>query len=646
MPAAAVAAPRLRPWPPARPTAAIELRDGRRARRARGAQDAARCAGAPAVARGDRRRPPPGRAARPVRGTAGEEVWIGELRRPRQAARCGPGIDRPARRRRRDRGRRRADAERVLEYQTAAGVTRCDGVAAAAVPARLRLRQRALPPRAPSAARARRRDPGGAPGRSGDAGRAAAGRLPLDGGVDDARRGQRRARAGRARRAERRRCRHGLDRGAGRRRPGRVPDRARAPRPATPSRPAHLPRRRLQRPGAPRARTACGGSDRVRAGARAALRRRASRRTPAGRRARWSDAYWVPLPKPIASSCVTVVVTDVAPGSEAAPPKSFGTTAIGELTVFTELDGPERRRPAGRRRRERARLRRRGCRCVGRAGRAGGAAGGAGGAWRTQGSAARVPGRGADDAGAGAQSPIVARGADGGDRRARATRRSGWSTAALRAHAVARAGRGASPACWRRTRRPTTTAPARRACWRAGRRRRGRRRCWRPRHRARRRCAPRWSTRSAARHALRAEARAGRDRRRAARRQPREADLLRAAARGRRAQPERARPRPVGLLRAALAPERPFEVRARARHGAGRAGRRPAIRPRWPTLRASSDEPVLRYLATRELAGPAGGRDARALPCARRWPTPIRACARPRRSRLGKQPRGGRRRRR
>ena len=49
------------------------------------------------------------------------------------------------------------------------------------------------------------------------------------------RRGQRRARAGRARRAERRRPGHGLERGAGRRRAGRVPHRALRPRRATPS---------------------------------------------------------------------------------------------------------------------------------------------------------------------------------------------------------------------------------------------------------------------------------------------------------------------------------------------------------------------------------------------------------------------------
>jgi hypothetical protein len=43
----------------------------------------------------------------------------------------------------------------------------------------------------------------------------------------------------------------------------------------------------------------------------------------------------------MAASCVTVVVTDVALGKEASPPKSFGAAAIGELAVFTELDGPE-----------------------------------------------------------------------------------------------------------------------------------------------------------------------------------------------------------------------------------------------------------------------------------------------------------------
>ena len=47
------------------------------------------------------------------------------------------------------------------------------------------------------------------------------------------------------------------------------------------------------------------------------------------------------LPKPVTSSCVTVVITGVAPGNEAAPPKNYGTTAIGELAIFTDADGPD-----------------------------------------------------------------------------------------------------------------------------------------------------------------------------------------------------------------------------------------------------------------------------------------------------------------
>ncbi len=62
---------------------------------------------------------------------------------------------------------------------------------------------------------------------------------------------------------------------------------------------------------------------------------------PAGDAAHWRDAYWVPLPKPMTSSCVTVVITAVTPGSEAAPPKNYGTTAIGDLAIFTEADGPD-----------------------------------------------------------------------------------------------------------------------------------------------------------------------------------------------------------------------------------------------------------------------------------------------------------------
>jgi HEAT repeat protein len=62
---------------------------------------------------------------------------------------------------------------------------------------------------------------------------------------------------------------------------------------------------------------------------------------PAADAAHWRDPFWVPMPKPVQSSCVTVVVTEVALGKDASPPKSFGTAAIGDLAVFTELDSPE-----------------------------------------------------------------------------------------------------------------------------------------------------------------------------------------------------------------------------------------------------------------------------------------------------------------
>jgi HEAT repeat protein len=57
-------------------------------------------------------------------------------------------------------------------------------------------------------------------------------------------------------------------------------------------------------------------------------------------RERFRDPYWVPLPRPIQTSCATIVITEVTPGTDAAPPKSYGATAISELAIFTELDGP------------------------------------------------------------------------------------------------------------------------------------------------------------------------------------------------------------------------------------------------------------------------------------------------------------------
>jgi HEAT repeat protein len=62
---------------------------------------------------------------------------------------------------------------------------------------------------------------------------------------------------------------------------------------------------------------------------------------PAADAAHWRDPFWVPLPKPMPASCATIVVTEVALGKDASPPKSFGTAAIGDLAVFTELDSPD-----------------------------------------------------------------------------------------------------------------------------------------------------------------------------------------------------------------------------------------------------------------------------------------------------------------
>ncbi|HVZ89334.1 MAG TPA: hypothetical protein VHG72_20375, partial [Polyangia bacterium] len=66
---------------------------------------------------------------------------------------------------------------------------------------------------------------------------------------------------------------------------------------------------------------------------------------PAADPARWREPYWIALPKPTVTSCVSVIITAVTPGTEAAPPKRYGTTAIGDLAIFTDADGaggPER----------------------------------------------------------------------------------------------------------------------------------------------------------------------------------------------------------------------------------------------------------------------------------------------------------------
>jgi HEAT repeat protein len=59
-----------------------------------------------------------------------------------------------------------------------------------------------------------------------------------------------------------------------------------------------------------------------------------------GDAARFREPYWVPLPHPVPATCATVIITEVTPGTEAAPPKSWGVTAIGELSIFTDRDGP------------------------------------------------------------------------------------------------------------------------------------------------------------------------------------------------------------------------------------------------------------------------------------------------------------------
>jgi len=48
--------------------------------------------------------------------------------------------------------------------------------------------------------------------------------------------------------------------------------------------------------------------------------------------------YWVALPAPVDTACVTVVIRDVFRGSEPGP-RAGGTTAISDLAVFTDLDG-------------------------------------------------------------------------------------------------------------------------------------------------------------------------------------------------------------------------------------------------------------------------------------------------------------------
>jgi len=50
------------------------------------------------------------------------------------------------------------------------------------------------------------------------------------------------------------------------------------------------------------------------------------------------DPYWIALPAPVPTTCVTVVIRDVYRGGETGPRGGGGTTAISDLEVFTDLD--------------------------------------------------------------------------------------------------------------------------------------------------------------------------------------------------------------------------------------------------------------------------------------------------------------------
>ncbi|HEX2660204.1 MAG TPA: HEAT repeat domain-containing protein, partial [Polyangia bacterium] len=59
---------------------------------------------------------------------------------------------------------------------------------------------------------------------------------------------------------------------------------------------------------------------------------------PAAASGKTAQAYWVALPAPVETSCATVVIRDVYRGSEATPHGGGGTTAVADLELFTELD--------------------------------------------------------------------------------------------------------------------------------------------------------------------------------------------------------------------------------------------------------------------------------------------------------------------
>ena len=132
---------------------------------------------------------------------------------------------------------------------------------------------------------------------------------------------------------------------------------------------------------------------------------------PAADAAHWRDPFWVPLPKPMPASCVTVIVTEVALGKDASPPEELRRGGDRRPGGVHRARQPTGGGAAGLGSGRRARLR--GAAApADRAGRRGGAAHGAGGDGR-EGFRARMSDRGPDHARAGAEEPGGAGGAGG-----------------------------------------------------------------------------------------------------------------------------------------------------------------------------------------------------------------------------------------
>jgi HEAT repeat protein len=320
---------------------------------------------------------------------------------------------------------------------------------------------------------------------------------------------------------------------------------------------------------------------------------------PAADAAHFRDPYWIPLPKPLPADCLSVIVSAVYPGSEAAPPKSYGTTAIGDLAIFTDADGPE------------------------------GAERLVNDLWRSPDCGARLPiviGLGAAAVLPTAQAVLVAKGSGRECLVEALTALEPAPKSPIVIEALTAALGGASDKEERLVAAafahaaPPPVAPLAQLLASANATVEDRARAARvlgglddeqaatallagiglgpPALRAALVDAFGRAPRARAENLLAAIAGGPRDG------GPREADLLRALPAAVKRAPER-RGDAVTALRGALGPERAFEVRARAIAGLGALGAAgdPAA---LADLRAHSDDPVLRYLAMRELAGLAG----------------------------------------